>query len=59
MVNLRNQSPCIFENIMKLCSHLSEDEVYNLMTKYKDTFVERFTKFTIDLADSTEVTQND
>ena len=59
VVNLRNHSETIYENILKLCSHLGEDHVHTFITRYQQTFIERFTKLIIDLADSTEVQQND
>ena len=42
VVNLRQQSAFIYENILKLCSHLSEEHVFLYITKYRDTFIERF-----------------
>jgi hypothetical protein len=59
VVNLRNQSNCMYENILKLCSFLREEHVYKFVTTYQETFIERFIKLIIDLADSTEVQQND
>ena len=34
VVNMRMQSAQIYENILKLCSHLSEDHVHSFVTKY-------------------------
>ena len=59
VVNLRNHSATIYENILKLCSHLGEDHVHTFITRYQETFIDRFTRLIIDLADSTEVQQND
>ena len=59
VVNLRSQSAYLYENMLKLCSHLSEEHVYDYITKYQRAFIERFAKLIIEMADSAEVNQND
>ena len=59
VVNFRLQSPNIYENILKLCSHLSEEHVAKFITNYRNAFIERFIKVIIEMADSTEMQQND
>ena len=54
VVNFRRQNPSIYEILLKLSLHLSEEEVLEYVTKYQQAFIERFTKSIIDLADSSE-----
>lgn len=55
VVNFRKQSPSIYENLLKLSLHLSDDEVIDYVKKYQEAFIQRFTKSIVDLADSSEV----
>ena len=59
VVNFRLQSPNIYENILKLCAHLSEELVAKFITNYRNAFIERFKGVIFDMADSTEMHQND
>jgi hypothetical protein len=59
VVNLRSQSPTLYENLLKMCSHLSEENVYAYITKYQSAFIDRFAKLILEMADSTEMQQND
>ena len=55
VVNFRLQSPNIYENILKLCAHLSEEHVAKFITNYRNAFIERFKGVIFDMADSTEM----
>ena len=55
VVNFRKQSPSIYENILKLSLHLSDEEVVDYLKKYQTAFIERFTNSIVDLADSAEM----
>ena len=59
VVNLRNQSFTLYENVLKLCSHLSEEHIYGYVNQYQAALMERFAKLIIEMADSSEVQQND
>jgi hypothetical protein len=59
VVNFRSQSCNIYENTLKLCSYYDEEAVSEFLNQYRDAFIARFTKLIYDLADSTEMQQND
>jgi hypothetical protein len=40
---------------MKLCSYFDEEAVEEYLIRYRDSFIERFTKVIYELADSTEM----
>ena len=56
---MRLQSHHIYENILRICSYLSEDFVHSYIEIYRTAFIERFVKSVIEMADSTEVSQTD
>ena len=58
VVNLRTQSPHIYENILKLCAHLSSEHVYKYIAGYQRVFIDRFCKHVIEMADTSEILQN-
>ena len=55
VVNMRNQSHNIYENILKVCSYLSDEKVYSFIETYKKAFIDRFIKTVVEMADSSEV----
>ena len=55
VVNFRHQSHHIYENLLKLCSHLAEDQVFSYVTIYQRAFIERFVKSIIEMADSSDI----
>ena len=59
ILNLRSQSPAIYENALKLCAHLEEPGVAEILQRYLTAFLERFGKNVLDLADSGEILQNE
>ena len=59
ILNLRNQSAAVYENTLKLCAHLEDENVVSTLQSYLNTFLERFSKLIIDLADSGEIKQNE
>ena len=54
VVNFLSMSTSVYENIFKLCAHISEQFVIFYLSQYQKTFIERFAKI-IDLADSSEL----
>jgi hypothetical protein len=59
VVNLRNQSFSLYESVLKLCSHMSEEHIYEFVTKYQRAFIQRFGRLVIEMADSTETQHNE
>lgn len=57
VVNFRTQSASIYENILKLCIHLSDEDVVSFIGQFQTSFIERFSKIIIDMADSAAVQQ--
>lgn len=55
VVNFRHQSHHLYEVLLKLCSHVSEDSVFKFITIYQSAFIERFTKSIIEMADSSDI----
>ena len=44
---------------MKLCSYFDEEAAQQFLIQYRDSFIDRFIKVIYDMADSTEMQQND
>ena len=59
VVNLRSHSSFLYENLLKLSSHLPSDSIYSYITKYQECFIDRFCRLMLEMADSQEVLNND
>lgn len=48
VVTMTLQSPYLFENVMKICEYLTEEDAKEAMGVYQKAFLERFTNMIID-----------
>ena len=57
VVTMRQSSPYLYENAIKISENMAEDQAEEAMSIYLEVFIDRFAKLIIDQSNSTQAEQ--